>query len=144
MKRVYSSLNSMLVDNMANALEQEGIPCEVRNRNARSAIGELPISSVYVELWVDDEHAEAASRQIEAAIHSDEETSQGESWTCSQCGESIDGSLAECWRCASAGSEDTSDDEAEPIFDAVRSLLGRYQIQILAALGALACMWWLS
>jgi len=143
MKRVYSSLNSMLVDNMANALEQEGIPCEVRNRNARSAIGELPISSVYVELWVDDEHAETASRQIEAAIHSGEETSQGESWTCPRCGESIDGSLAECWRCAGAEGEDRRDGDAEPIFDATQSFLARYQIPILAALVALACMWWL-
>lgn len=116
MKRVYSSLNSLLVDNLYNVLQQQGIDCEVRNRHGGSIVGEIPVSEAFTELWVGDEDRVSATALIESALRENEPAEVG-SWTCPQCGTEIEGTFETCWHCASAGGDRDRPDDAEPIID---------------------------
>ena len=51
---IYSSLNRMEVHNVKNALEAAGIDSEIRGEYRRAAMGEIPISEAYVEVWLTD------------------------------------------------------------------------------------------
>ena len=130
MKRVYSSLNSMLVDNLYNVLEQEGFECEIRNRHGGSIVGEIPVSEAFVELWVAEEQAVPASQRIEVALGAAESTrenssgeSSGESWRCDQCGRDIDAQFDTCWSCAGDEGERERPTDKTPIVDTIESYL---------------------
>lgn len=148
MKRVYSSLNGLLVDNLYNVLEQEGIECEVRNRHGGSMVGEIPVSEAFTELWVGDADADRATERIEKAL-AVEEAADGEAWRCEQCGRAIEAQFDVCWHCAGAGEDSDRPTDRHPTYDWTASLvdssfgavLARYKWILLAALALLA--WWL-
>ena len=143
MKRVYSSLNSLLVDNLYNVLQQEDVPCEIRNRHGSSMMGEIPISEAFTELWVDESHAERANTLIEKALHESEQ-SPGEPWTCPKCGTEVEATFDTCWHCASHGGDRERADADEPIFGgAERSLSGK-TIYIVWAVVVTLGLWWIT
>jgi len=113
MKRVYSSLNGLLVDNLYNALEQEGIHCEVRNRHGSSMVGAIPVSEAFTELWIADEQAELAQRRIDEELggHS---PAENRSWTCPQCGNEVDPGFAACWYCTDPSNSSERHAEESP------------------------------
>jgi len=117
MKRVYSSLNGLLVDNLYNALEQEGIRCEVRNRHGSSMVGAIPVSEAFTELWVDDEQAELARRRIEQEF-ADDSPANDRPWTCPQCGKEIEAGFDACWYCADPSTPREREAEESPILTA--------------------------
>ncbi len=122
MERVYSSLNSMLVDNLHNVLQQEGIDCQVRNRSAGSALGETPFTEAYAELWVHDEQVPVAADRIREALR-DSDPAEGR-WVCTQCGEQIERSFGSCWKCARAGDQGDRKTDPHPLIDRVGQALG--------------------
>ncbi len=100
MKKVYSNNNVALVWHVRNMLEQQGIGVTVRNDKLYSIAGELPVTECMAEVWV--EHplnyrlAESLVAELEAG-----ECDIGADWQCTECGESVAGSLAICWNCQS-------------------------------------------
>lgn len=94
MKRVFSSLNLVLVHHSRNLLEAEGIETEVRNQMLSSAMGELPPAECQAELWVlreqDASRAEEVLRRPAAS---------GPDWNCENCGESSGPQFTQCWKC---------------------------------------------
>lgn len=92
---IYSSLNRMEVHNVKNALEAEGIECEIRGEFRRAAMGEIPISESYVELWLVDPSQESQAR----AILVGDSDGDSASWICTGCNESVGGTFALCWNC---------------------------------------------
>jgi rubrerythrin len=94
MRKIYSSLNGLEVHNLKNVLESRGIACEVRGEYRRSAMGEIPISESFIELWiVNDDDREEVRRILDGP----QELSAV--WTCPDCGESIEAAFDRCWKC---------------------------------------------
>lgn len=96
MKLVFSHQNLLIVANIANLLEAQGITCEIKNRYVSGALGELPVFDSFPQVWVCDELAEKANAAIENL--NNEQTSD---WTCSCCGEENGAAFAACWNCES-------------------------------------------
>ena len=95
MLKVFSAQNSFEVHNLKNALESQGVKCEIRGEHLRTGIGDLPPIECWAELWiVEDSMKETAERIIASG-----RARQMNAWTCPGCGESVDGQLGQCWNC---------------------------------------------
>lgn len=79
-------------------LEQEGIPCLIRNEQLFSAMGEIPFLECLPELWVVDDEVYPRARQLLQNWLQDEPAEPG-AWCCPQCGETHDGQFGACWQC---------------------------------------------
>ncbi len=76
----------------------EGIACLLRNEQLFSAIGEIPFTECYPELWViDDETYPRARLLLENWL--EEHKGSNICWECSACGESSEGQFNACWSC---------------------------------------------
>jgi len=95
MVRIYSSLNSTAAYNVRNALEARGIRCEVRGEQRGTLFGEIPMPDAMTEVWLLD----GAQKALAQEVLSETETPQASSWTCRNCGESVEGQFTECWNC---------------------------------------------
>ncbi len=51
-REIYSHHNPFLVGHLQSVLESEGIACFVKNSYLSGAMGELPPTAVWPELWV--------------------------------------------------------------------------------------------
>jgi hypothetical protein len=99
-KRVYGSLNRLLVHHARNLLEAEGIEATVLNENMAGAMGELPFLDCEVELWVVDESRAARAAEIlRYGPLSPLEKDAG--WRCG-CGEFLEPQFTQCWQCGAA------------------------------------------
>lgn len=91
---LYSAPNPLLVIHWKNVLESHDIDCFIKNENLSGAAGELPPTECWPELWlIDDGHYPKARQLLDA----DEKTQL--SWTCSGCGELLEGQFDRCWSC---------------------------------------------
>lgn len=99
MKRIFSSQNPMIIHHMKNVLELEGIKAIIRNENLTTALGGIPATECWVELWILDENREAEAREIIRRKKEAEDVAIKWPWTCSRCGEKIEGQFTECWNC---------------------------------------------
>ena len=94
---VYSSPNLLMVAHLRNLLEIEGIDCLVKNEYLSGAAGELPPTEAWPELWVIEAHHHDLAREIVAKAL--QHSSNGEKWSCPQCGEMSEEQFTECWKC---------------------------------------------
>ena len=80
---------------LRNMLQKAGIRCVEINEQMAQVI---PASPFQAELWVENEadYAEAAAL-MEQWLNPDPAT--GTPWTCSRCGEQLDGQFNKCWKC---------------------------------------------
>ena len=98
MKRVYSNESLAQAGHIKNVLEQQGIPCFVRNEQLGGALGEVPFLECMPEVWVyDDDLIERAHRIITDLTA--EPATGADAWHCSACGETNEGQFAACWHC---------------------------------------------
>lgn len=103
--KVDSSPNLMMVGHMKQVLDGHGIVCAIHREFEGAAIGETPPIETWPELWVaDDSQAERAM----AIIHDAGEPREGDvaPWTCSNCGEGLEGELSVCWKCGTERADD--------------------------------------
>jgi hypothetical protein len=100
MKLVFDHIDFTTVGHLQTLLEAEGIRTEIRNLNASSAAGAVPIAQVYPELWILENQDEARAKAIIQAYR-DEASAEpvAPGWTCPACGEAVDGVFGECWNC---------------------------------------------
>ena len=98
MKKVYTNQNITMIGVVKAALEGQGIECRLKNENLSGALGELPFTETWPELWILDELKEKEALLIVHKII-DDSTEPEESWTCTTCGEIIEGQFGECWNC---------------------------------------------
>ncbi|WP_421620758.1 DUF2007 domain-containing protein [Alkalilimnicola ehrlichii] len=104
MKRVFSVENRMLVERYRQALEDAGIPCQLRNEFLGGGAGELPVNEVWPEIWVADEDEQRARtllKELKAR-----EADPGPDWTCPRCGETLGGQFDACWNCGALRTEE--------------------------------------
>jgi hypothetical protein len=78
-------------------LRKEGIECVIRNEGLFAALGEIPFTECYPELWVvDNELYPRASNLLRQWM---EKASERPPWSCPDCGEQIEGQFCACWKC---------------------------------------------
>lgn len=94
MKLIYSAPNFLLVRHWKNLLESHGIACIIKNENLSGAAGELPPTECWPELWLTDNKYYREALQI-----LDTNKKNQRPWTCSSCGELLEGQFDQCWNC---------------------------------------------
>lgn len=99
MKKIFSSQNSMIIHHMKNLLSLKGIHAIVRNENLTAALGEIPPTECWVELWILDGSRENEARAIIQKEKESQEKAMDWSWRCPHCGENIEGQFTDCWQC---------------------------------------------
>lgn len=78
-------------------LKREGVTCLIRNEHLFAALGEIPFLECSPELWVvDDEVWPRARILLDNWLKSEE---NAVAWTCSSCGEVLEGQFGACWKC---------------------------------------------
>ncbi len=99
MRKLLSASNSTQLYLFKSILENEEIICFIKNEYPPAA-GELPPISATPELWVMDDN------QYDKAMQVIQENSlplqPSAPWTCSFCGENLEGQFVTCWHCGKA------------------------------------------
>jgi hypothetical protein len=98
MKKIYTSPDRIMVFHFKNVLLSYNIDCIVKNEFLAGAAGELPPNECWPELWIqDDKKYDNALEILEKFWLAEPLTLP--SWTCSRCGEELEGQFTACWRC---------------------------------------------
>jgi hypothetical protein len=95
MKKVLTHENRMILFNMKNLLQGEGIDCVVVNEFAAGAAGDLPAFDTWPELWVRDEELP----QAQSIVQGVSSARDAEPWRCRGCREVNDAAFRICWNC---------------------------------------------
>jgi len=106
MRKIYSAESIVEISHLRNVLESAGIRCQIRNDRLSGAVGEIPFVECWPELWLVDERDALRAKGVLDAEFA-RQARPGQSWTCEECGETIEGQFAECWRCAAKTLEDS-------------------------------------
>ncbi len=100
MKRVFIHPDGSRVGHAKSILETAGVPCFVRNENSHGYSGATlvgPLKMFDPELLVlNEDDYEQAMELLQDWAHP---VSTGADWTCASCGETVPGSMGECWKC---------------------------------------------
>jgi hypothetical protein len=99
MKKVFTHENRMIVYNMKNLLQGEGIELVMKNEFTGGGVGDLPAFDIWPEIWICDE---AQADQAQSILDSVSTPSDAEDWFCSSCRESNDAAFRLCWNCGSS------------------------------------------
>lgn len=82
-------------------LQREGVKCLLRNEQLFAALGEIPFTECFPELWVvDDELYPRAKSLLRQWMETTSENLP--TWSCSGCGEQLEGQFNACWKCGSS------------------------------------------
>lgn len=95
MKRLLQAPNLALATLWADQLTDAGVAACVQRAWASGIAGEIPPDQSLPEVWVlDDEQLDRARTLIDDWQHPPEQR-----WACRSCGEVVEGSFGQCWRC---------------------------------------------
>lgn len=97
MKQIYIAANLPDAHLVRNMLEQAGIPAHIFNANAIGALGDLPMSAAYPQVWIAQIHQEQHARSVVAEYS--RATPPLDAKACSRCGEANPGEFELCWSC---------------------------------------------
>lgn len=97
MKKIYSANNLMEAQIVLDLLEHAYIPARIFNQNAISAVGEIPFTHAYPEVWiVRDEDFERGKRIV--ATYENTPVATG-NVHCPSCHEENPANFQLCWKC---------------------------------------------
>jgi hypothetical protein len=99
MKKLFTHENRMIVFNLKNVLQSEGVDTVVINEFAAGGVGDLATFDTWPELWLEDESKLERAQAIIQDILSSKET---DDWFCRACQEQNDASFQFCWKCGQA------------------------------------------
>ncbi len=102
MKKLYTHENRMIIFNLKNLLEKEGIGVVIMNEFASGGAGDLATFDTWPELWV--EH-EAQFKRAESVLNNVVFNSTDDYWYCRGCQEKNNVSFELCWNCGRACDE---------------------------------------
>jgi len=106
MKKIHSGLDDLATGYVISMLEQTGIEFTVRNQYSSGALGELPATECWPEIWIINDEDYEASMEIVRMADGDVNDIAG-TWLC-VCGERNEGQFASCWKCGSDRSDQRS------------------------------------
>jgi hypothetical protein len=96
MKKILSHENRMIVYNLKNVLQGEGIETHVVNEFAAGGAGDLATFDTWPELWLDDDGQQQQAQKIIDGILDGKEEGH---WFCRACQEQNASSFKLCWNC---------------------------------------------
>ena len=99
MKKLFTHENRMIVFNLKNVLQGEGVETVVVNEFAAGGAGDLATFDTWPELWVEDE---GKFEQAQAIIQNILNGTEAGDWFCRACQEQNDASFEICWKCGQA------------------------------------------
>lgn len=97
MQRLYTAANLPEAHLVRGLLMAAGIEARVFNEYSPGALGELPASSAYPEIWIEEDRDAARARQVIETY--ERQTAVSGSRTCRACGEENPAGFAICWHC---------------------------------------------
>lgn len=97
MKKIFSHYERFMVWQVKQLLEDNNIPCFIKNEYASGAMGELAPLDVAPEVWLHDDEWQSKAEKLIAEVQHD--TVKKPEWYCQQCKEINDGSFELCWQC---------------------------------------------
>ena len=95
MRLVYTAATLPEAHLIMQQLESVGIDARVFNENAQGAIGELPVTDTWPDVWIVQDHQFRATR----AVIEYYEFSSENALLCNSCGEISPGRFEVCWQC---------------------------------------------
>ena len=95
MRRVYTAATLLEAHLILQQLESVGINAQVFNQNAQGAIGELPVTDTWPDVWIVQNHQFCAAR----AVIERYESSPENELLCDSCGEISPSRFEVCWQC---------------------------------------------
>ena len=96
MRKVYESLNTMMIGHLKNLLMTEGIPSFTKNEYGSA--GRIPANERWEEIWIEnDTQYDDAEKLIKEALSDD--SASGPDWVCQNCQEVNEYQFALCWNC---------------------------------------------
>jgi len=101
MKRIYTAKHPTEAHLVRGMLEADGIRAEVKGDQLYGAFGELPVLPT---VWILDHTLAAHADQlvIEFLRGTAARRYVHERWTCTNCGETLEGQFTECWKCGAS------------------------------------------
>jgi hypothetical protein len=96
MKKLFTHENRIIVFNLKNVLQAEGIETVVVNEFAAGGAGDLATFDTWPELWVEDN---GKLEQAQAIIQGILDSRASSDWVCRTCLEQNDASFQFCWNC---------------------------------------------
>jgi hypothetical protein len=99
LKLVHTSEDRIYLYHLKNILEAQDIECVIKNDRLSSLAGEIPMLTVWPELWVKDNIKEKWAKEI--IVDFEKAVDGGEIWTCENCGEEHGVQFKDCWNCQS-------------------------------------------
>lgn len=97
MRKLYAAADLQEAYLILHRLEHAGIGARIFNEHAQGALGEIPFTHAYPEIWVID-HAELAWARAVVEAYRDTPRATG-TRICTACGESSPDGFELCWRC---------------------------------------------
>ena len=97
MKRIYTAANLPDAQLVHDLLEQAGVAAHIFNANAMAALGDLPMSAAYPQVWISQVHQEQHARSVVAEYNRAAPPTEVKS--CGTCSESSPGEFELCWNC---------------------------------------------
>jgi hypothetical protein len=94
--KIATADNLLIATLWQRVLESAGIRCEIRNRFACGAAGELPIDASMPQLWLIDDRDAVSARTVLRELH---QPPQAPPWQCTRCSEPNEVQFFQCWRC---------------------------------------------
>ena len=102
----FSLAEQLLAGMYKELLAQEGIACLLRNEQLSTALGEIPFTECFPELWVlDAETYPRAKNLLDRWLSVSGDLAD---WRCFSCGEESLGHFNACWACGAE--REASDD----------------------------------
>lgn len=96
MKKVYESLNTMMVGHLKNLLMIEGIPSFTKNEYGSAE--RISVNECWYEIWIEnDTQYDEAEKIIKEALSDD--SVSGPDWICPNCQEVNEYQFSLCWNC---------------------------------------------
>ena len=102
MIRIYQAQDLPQAQLIVDMLEQRQIPAVLQNANAQGAMGEVPFTHAYPEVWLKDDKDIFEAKKIIAQF---EQPISNEQWLCSACKEPSPMTFELCWACDSPRDE---------------------------------------
>lgn len=98
--RIYNAANEQEAHMLRMELEAEGIDAVVEGGTLQFARGEVPMSpETLPSVLVLDSDVAAAQSVVRQFVEAKYADAPGSDWTCSACGETVDGQFGLCWKC---------------------------------------------
>lgn len=86
-------------------IESEGIPCVLRNDQLVNALGDVPFTQCYPEIWIQSDNDYPKAKEVlDQWLAPQGKT--GTDWICEICAETVEGQFSACWKCGSLKSHE--------------------------------------